>query len=271
MHADPAWRRLSWRCSSRPDSGETRKSVEIARFSGALYVALVPNPVSRPWSETLAATVGARVARYRRERGLTAQQLSAELLSALDVDMKRTVIGGLESGTRKAVALSEVLALAYVLGVPPLLLMTPLGERGDVEAVPGLTGDTWDVARWVTGEAPPPGGGLPDEHWRRNVDLLALYREHQGKEDEWRRETRVGVVADSDDELQREWAVEWDRVRERRREIEGSLRLIRRAIRGRGDLPPALPDVLAHLDADEPAPRLRSARVDHDQEGTASE
>lgn len=225
----------------------------LARFSGALYVPDVSDPVSRPWSEALAATVGARVVRYRRERGMTAQQLSAELLTVLGVDMKRTVIGGLESGVRKAVALSEVFALAYVLGVPPLLLMTPLGEQGDVEVVPGLDTDTWDATRWITGEGPPPDGALPDSHWRRNVDLLALYREHQARENEWRHETRVDVRND-DEEARR---LSWDRVERRRAEIEGTLRFIRRAIRGRGDLPPALPPELAHLDEDEPEPRLR--------------
>ena len=184
---------------------------------------------------------------------MTAQQLSAELLSVLGVDMKRTVIGGLESGARKAVALSEVLALAYVLGVPPLLLMTPLGEQGHVEAVPGLDVDTWDAARWITGEGPPPGGALPDAHWRRNRDLLALYREHQANEDEWRRQTRVDRHV-TDEEARR---LSWERAERRRAEIEDALRLIRRAIRGRGDLPPALPVELAHLDDGEPEPHLR--------------
>lgn len=200
----------------------------------------------------LAATVGARVQRYRKLRNLTAQQVSDLLMSSLGVDMKRTVLGGLESGARKAVALSEVLALAYVLGVPPLLLMTPLGGREEVEAVPGHDADPWDVARWITGEGPPPDGGA-DPAWRRNVDLLALYRDHSSKEDDWSRQARVDPTSRDGGPAR----VDWDRIERRRAEIEDALRLIRRAIRGRGDLPPALPPELAHLDDGEPEPRLR--------------
>ncbi len=209
----------------------------------------------KPWPDLLAAAVGERVAHYRRERGFTAQQLSNALREQLGVDMKRTVLGGLESGVRKAVTLSEILALAYVLGVPPLLLITPVGEEPEFEALPGMRTDTWDVAQWITGEGPPPRDGPEDrarELWRRHVDLLTLYREHAAKERDWKARTRI-AVADSPDERNDLF----ERALTRRREIEDGLRLIRRAIRGRGDLPPALPPELAHLDADEPVPRLR--------------
>ncbi len=209
-----------------------------------------------PWAEALAAAVGRRVAHYRNRRGLTAQQLS-DALRELGVDLKRTVIGNLESGYRRTVSLSEILAIAYVLGVPPLLLMTPVGEEAAFGVLPDVDVDPWDAARWITGEGPPPNGDADAiELWRRHVDLLTLYREHQAKEDEWRRQTRIteGMSAEEVDRL-------FERALTRRREIEDSLRLIRRAIRGRGDLPPALSPELAHLDDDEPSPRLRRAAV----------
>lgn len=221
----------------------------LARLSGALYVQAVPDPVNPPWGETLANTVGARVQRYRKLRGVTAQQVSDLLMSSLGVDMKRTALGGLESGARKAVALSEVFALAYVLRVPPLLLMTPLGEREEVEAVPGRNAGPWDVARWITGEGLPPDG-VADVTWKRNVDLLALYREHAAKEDDWRRQTRIDPTSRDGGPAR----IDWERVERRRAEIEDGLQLIRRAIRGRGDLPPALPSELAHIDDQEGAP-----------------
>lgn len=220
-----------------------------------MYVADVPDPVNPPWSELLSATVGARVQRYRKLRGLTAQQVSDLLMSSLGVDMKRTVLGGLESGARKAVSLSEVLALAYVLGVPPVLLMSPLGETGEVEAVPGVDLDTWDFTRWITGEGLPPDG-IATPQWRQNVDLLALHREHAAKERDWKEQTHLAVVGDSAEQIDGMF----ERALGRRREIEDGLRLIRRAIRGRGDLPPALAQELAHLDDGEPEPRLRQTR-----------
>lgn len=199
----------------------------------------------------MAVVVGQRVQRYRKARGLTGQELSVALAD-LGVQLKRNVIGNLESGYRRTVSLAEVLALAYVLGVPPVLLMTPLGERDEVDAVPGHVADPWDVARWITGEGLPPDG-IPDAVWKRNVALLELYREHQSMENEWRRQTLIDPRGREGESS----PIDWDRVEQRRTELERALELIRGAIRGRGDLPPALRPELAHLDDGEPEPRLR--------------
>lgn len=202
------------------------------------------------WSENLSAVVGQRVQRYRKARGLTGQELSAAL-AELGIQLKRNVLGNLESGYRRTVSLPEVLALAYVLGVPPVLLMLPVGADEDVEALPGMTTHTWDAARWVTGEGGPPGDRGPvqpldarEAAWRLNVDLLTLYREHDAKLRDWRSQTHIGVVGDSAEQVDRLF----ERALARRNEIEAALRLVRRAIRGRGDLPPPLPQELAHID-----------------------
>lgn len=213
--------------------------VAYARFGD------VPDP-SKTWPEALAATVGLRVARYRKERGLNQQQLSAEL-SAFGLDLKRTVINNLERGYRRTVSLAEVYVLAYVLGVPPLLLMTPLGAEPHFDVLPGTNADTWDAARWIAGEGPPPPGGpeTTAQLWRSHADLLTLYREHTAKEAEWR----------ENDRLMQDKKSLFEGSVTRRIEIETLLRIIRRAIRGRGDLPPALPPRLAYLDEEEAPPR----------------
>jgi len=174
---------------------------------------------------------------------MSVQQMSAKL-EAMGITLKRTVIGNLESGYRRTVSLAEILALAYVLGVPPLLLMAPIGESDTFEALPTGELDTWDAARWITGEGMPPGP--IDEQWKRNVDVLTLYRRHTAALDDWRRQTRT-AVGDSPEEIDRML----ERALVRRREIADGLRLIRQLIRAHGDLPPALPQELQHIDDEE--------------------
>ena len=63
------------------------------------------------------------------------------------------MLGGLEAGLRKTISVSEVFALAYVLDVPPLLLIAPVATRArDVEVLPGISVDPWSVVRWAAGE-----------------------------------------------------------------------------------------------------------------------
>jgi len=47
------------------------------------------------------------------------------------------VISNLESGYRKMITLPELFVLAEALGVPPLMLMLPLGQADQIEILPG--------------------------------------------------------------------------------------------------------------------------------------
>lgn len=186
---------------------------------------------------TLAKTAGRQVARFRTERKLTAQQLSDELKDRLGFEMKRTVIGNLESGYRRTISLAEILALAYVLSVPPLVLIVPLDEEV-FEVVPGARFEPWYGASWITGEGVPP---LVDqaaadmwEQYEAYMNLLGLYRQHHAIIGRWVRFDRstesIEVVART------------------QQEIENALALVRWTIRGRGGVPPRLPAELEGID-----------------------
>lgn len=222
-------------------------------MDGVRYGLAVPPKKSAPpaaasWDGRLAQKIGQRVALYRKKSGKTAQELS-EALAPLGVELKRTVIGNLESGYRRTVSVAEVLAIAQVLNVPPLALLVPVGEDAEFEVLKDTVVDTWTAARWITGEWNPerPFGdqlpGLPEhgtEQARRwNAELLDLYRKHQTEITAWTRSQFA--LADSDEGLDQQFEIN-QRVQLTAEEL---LRLIRRTIRIRGDQLPALPPALA--------------------------
>jgi len=199
-----------------------------------------PPADAEAWQDALARTVGRRVARYRRARGLTAQQLSDELRATLGFDMKRAVIGNLETGLRRGVGIAEIFALAHILRVPPLLLVVPVGDD-DFPMLPVVTTDPWSAARWVTGEGEPEflaRTGPADllQAYRDEVSFLGLYRRHDTEVARWRRAARMAGSADGP-------------VSAGLGEIEDGLRALRWTIRELGSTPPPLPRRLRHLDA----------------------
>lgn len=191
----------------------------------------------------MANAIGQRVARYRKQRELTVQQMS-DALAELGVILKRPVLSNLENGYRRTVTVAEVLAIARVLGVPPLLLVAPVGTDEKIEILPGVKIDTWSAARWFTGEAPFPGDSVLAQ--RSNLDALALYRHHERLVDEWHSQVvRSGSATTIPDDAVSA-ALGADIAR--RQSIEQSIRLIRGLMRREGLIVPELAPHLERLD-----------------------
>lgn len=202
-------------------------------------------PESSPWPESLTARIGRRIARFRQERRLSAQQLSDALHERLKVDMKRTVIGGIEAGTRKNVSVSEIFAIAYVLGIPPILLLVPVGEPGEFEILPGISTDPWTAANWLAGEGGNEWTGFLDAGRGASpteVNFLAMYRRHD-KEVE-----RLLQLARRPDPVD---GAAIRRAAELVGEVEEGLRFLRLSIVALGSTPPPLPPQLRHVDQSE--------------------
>lgn len=213
------------------------------------------------WSARLVAVVAGEVRRYRNERGLSAQQLS-DACSNLGMPIPRSVLANLESGRRTTLTVPELLILAKALGVPPLLLVFPVGRRELTEALPGREVPTWEAARWFTGEEPFPTrhgdewlvstqdhadwaeGGAPlvdmrfqealFKDWRqaRNAVADAWRRLEEAEGDEARQVVRGEIAA-------RERAV---------RDVEAELRRVRSTMRSAGLDPGELTENLRHVD-----------------------
>ncbi|MFD4975614.1 helix-turn-helix domain-containing protein [Streptomyces sp. NPDC058424] len=212
------------------------------------------------WSMRLGRCIAAEVKRYRHIRGMSAQQLS-DACAALGHPIARSVIANFESGRRPTISVAEVLVFARALGVPPVLLLYPLGRVEDVEVLPGNTQRTSAGLDWFTGRSAFPGryigfgavdevSGLSEWYedreagWEAGAAPIRLYQSHHGAVRGWssaeRSVRRMGLAEEHA-------RAELVKVRGR---YEGQLREIRSDLRGRGLLLPPLPHELQHIDED---------------------
>ena len=203
------------------------------------------------WAQRVTAGIGERVAFYRDRQKLSAQQV-ADRCSRLGMpSISRVVITRLENGRREAVSTAELTVLAAALGVPPVLLLYPLGQRQAAEVLPGREVHPWDGIRWFTGEAQDLGGQESSE------SPISLFSLHHHLVSQWPQEQAAAAAAIK--------AVGEASTPEARREAEelavfrqelaggGYLRTIRATMRTLGYLPPDLPPDLAAVFGEEEA------------------
>jgi hypothetical protein len=194
-----------------------------------------------PAGLTLSDNLARAVASLRKQRRLPMTELEA-LLRAIGMPIPRQGLMRLEAGKRK-VDLEEVVALAQVFNVPPLLLLFPVGHAAETElragdeagTAPALRMDPWTAAKWFMGEASLDGGPLPAE-----AADIRRFREHD-------RALTEAEGARADVELERGGPKEQEAERAWRVALR-DLRTIRATIRQRGLTPPALPDFLEEVD-----------------------
>lgn len=103
------------------------------------------------WPKSLTQAQGKAIRHYRELAGLKHEELARKLTEA-GLPMQRTTLVNIEQGLRKALSVPEILAIGYVLGVPPGMLIAPLGLQSEVEAVSGKQIDTWRALGWISGE-----------------------------------------------------------------------------------------------------------------------
>lgn len=139
------------------------------------------------WHRETSERVGKAVAKFRKDAGMTAQQL-AERCKELGVPIHRTTITKIEGG-RSRFDLGELLILAAALDVPPLVLLYPGLPDGEVEIIPDRKGTSWTAYRWATGMAPSflnlgtpsKGEQLVDAVLKRHGKMVELARVHVEK------------------------------------------------------------------------------------------
>lgn len=136
---------------------------------------------SGEWGPRLTRSIAAEVKRLRNLRHWSAQRLSDEC-ARLGYDFPRSTLADLEAGRRAHISVAELLVLARALGIPPLLLIFPVGTTGESEVLPGESRAVFRAAQWFTGEGPYPDpedadmATLTDPRSPGPAQPLALYR-----------------------------------------------------------------------------------------------
>ncbi|MEU7581964.1 XRE family transcriptional regulator [Streptomyces sp. NPDC041068] len=227
------------------------------------------------WSVRLGQRIAGEVRRFRRHRGMSAQQLS-DRCAELGMPIARSVLANFESGRRPTLAIAELLVIAQALRVPPVTLAFPVGFEEEVEVLPGQTASTFEAARWFTGEAP----GHTGENWRytdqdaddyedtpygierfrRHDALVRALVSHQLRADE--KLKRATKMSDEwpDAELRRALLDVAEEMEEMTYRGAGEVEDIRREMREDGLTPPPLPYYLnAYFREDIEKPEVSSS------------
>jgi transcriptional regulator with XRE-family HTH domain len=206
------------------------------------------------WRAQLAGGVARRVRRYRLKRGLSVQKLADICAEEYGLPIKRTVLANFEAGRRPALSVAELLILARILQVPPVLLLFPVGQETGSEVLPGTSVDTWSAAKWFTGETE----AIPGEtEERQETEPVRLYREHEQVVEEWREVQRkikafLGAVGEEIDRVEPEPHIAsvrlWDAAATELRNSEDAIRGVRKRMRTHGLTPPSLEAEMARIE-----------------------
>ncbi len=112
---------------------------------------------------------------YRDAHGWSLGDLAARCTAA-GVPLDASVVASLEDDVHAPVTVQELLTLAYVLSVPPVLLFLPVGEDYEIEITPGVVIPPDAAVRWVCGDAM-----MADDTkagiWQRFARPLHLYHQ----------------------------------------------------------------------------------------------
>ena len=132
--------------------------------------------------------MAARVKELRRRQGWTAEQLAERCAEIGAPEVTAWAVGGIERRRRgRAVTVDELLALAYALSVPPVLLLVPLGTEDQVTIVPSVTVHPDLALKWIQGDEPPitserkVTGDL--SFWRQESQPIRLYQRLHAAQD----------------------------------------------------------------------------------------
>lgn len=219
------------------------------------------------WAARFTKAIASQVRLYRRQRGLSAQQLSQKCAD-LGLEISRSTIADLENGRRVALTVAELYVLAVALDLPPVELVVPLGRATTAEVLPGQLAPVWDVARWFRGDIRLtfPGGVLT---FAASDDSLPidLFRSHQLTVEHWhtmdhmvrlQAEVSAGVRAAGRSDLFEGTVRTLETFHRNREAAERDLQEVREIFRSRGLSPPPLPPELTHLEG---PGRARSAQA----------
>ncbi|AEW95199.1 MULTISPECIES: helix-turn-helix domain-containing protein [Streptomycetaceae] len=202
------------------------------------------------WAAAFTARVAQAIREARKAAGLTMGEVAQGCADRGLAEITEHSLKNLELGRKSSLTIADLVVLADVLNVPPVLLLFPLGTAPTVEALPGRTISTWDALAWFTGEAaldePAAEGTARDvlDRFRQHGDLVAAATTSYALARERRR-----MASTTLDRARRATLLQRaEGYEEHAFEDAQELRTYRERMRQRGLTPPALPDELAFVD-----------------------
>lgn len=245
---------------------------------------------------TMADVIAREIRRHRQARGLTVKQLADECARLGATQLTATALTNIERGhgesgkggrprtsasaprRRRDVSHNELMVLARALGIPPALLLFPVGANEQVEVLPGRQASAWGAFKWFAGLEPFPGpvvDGLLSADvedfgaWQTGAAPITMRLEHARLVDLWRRTTtdaannrRMAEGAVSD-EARAEFARRADQAAREALDLERELGAWRRFMNRQDVTPDQLPADLTHVDDSTPPPPARPREDDH--------
>lgn len=185
--------------------------------------------------------IASQVRKYRIHRNLSVRQLAEECARLGAPQLTAASLANIERGqdpdakrAARRVLVEELAVLARALHVPPVLLVFPLGQREEIDVLPGKPVDTWAALKWWTGAQPFPGEEhctSPEHHHEWNNGPLPLFDHH----DQVVRSLQFARKRGEDEAAKAHAA---------------NLRALRKSLRVSGGSAPALPPELAHIDTE---------------------
>lgn len=97
---------------------------------------------------------GRRIRQIRQKRGWTVKELAERCAEAGAPHITATVITNLETRRRasRQITVDELLVLAYILDVPPLLMFVPADGTETLQIADGIEKDSIEAGAWVAND-----------------------------------------------------------------------------------------------------------------------
>ncbi|MEU9754556.1 helix-turn-helix transcriptional regulator [Streptomyces althioticus] len=197
--------------------------------------------------------VAEQIRRRRDALGLTRHDLAKRCKDLGVPEVTYASLTNIETGRkengqrRRLVTVEELATIARALGIPPVLLLFPVGRTQEMELLPGQAVPPGAALAWFTGEQRYPSAltpkgevdeqtGLPEwyedpEHgWEEGAAPLLLVRKFWDRVESWRSELKGRLPADEREQ--------------RKAAAVDELEVLQREFRLHGLTPPAVPDDL---------------------------
>lgn len=104
-----------------------------------------------PTPDAITAALGRRLTELRQAAGIRSQAELGKRMTDHGVPWSRVSVEKLENGRRGSITVQELLALALVLEVPPVMLLADPHHVAEVPLSDQQTVSAWDALGWLTG------------------------------------------------------------------------------------------------------------------------